>query len=147
MWIEDFDKKTCTKANRHARLLLVDGHNSHYTKDFLDYAWRHSIHVLCYPAHATHIYQGLDVVVFGPLKQFWTQERDKFESETGQKITKTNFISVYLCVHHRALTANTIKAAFRVTGVWPFNPSITVAQISVPMFACFPLKSILHNTS
>jgi hypothetical protein len=23
----------------------------------------------------------------------------------------------------------------------------TVAQISVPMFACFPLKSILHNTS
>jgi hypothetical protein len=24
---------------------------------------------------------------------------------------------------------------------------ITVAQISVPMFACFPLNSILHNTS
>jgi hypothetical protein len=27
------------------------------------------------------------------------------------------------------------------------NPWHTVAQISVPMFACFPLKSILHNTS
>jgi hypothetical protein len=29
----------------------------------------------------------------------------------------------------------------------PFFVFHTVAQISVPMFACFPLKSILHNTS
>jgi hypothetical protein len=30
--------------------------------------------------------------------------------------------------------------------IW-ISSQLTVAQISVPMFACFPLKSILHNTS
>ena len=34
LWIEDFEKKTRTKANGQTRLLLVDGHNSHYTKNF-----------------------------------------------------------------------------------------------------------------
>jgi len=52
--------------------VLVDGHNSHYTQAFLEYATAHRIHVLCYPAHGTHVYQGLDVVVFGILKlYFW----------------------------------------------------------------------------
>jgi hypothetical protein len=95
LWIEDFDKKTREKANGQARLLIVDGHNSHYTKEFLDYARENKIHILCYPAHATHVYQGLDVVVFGPLKWYWTQERDAFETEKQQKVTKANFVSIY----------------------------------------------------
>jgi len=37
-WIKDFDEKTRTKADGRARLLLIDGHNSHYTLEFLDYA-------------------------------------------------------------------------------------------------------------
>ena len=75
LWIEDFDKKTCDKANGHTRLLLVDGHNSHYTMDFLDYAREHNIQVLCYPSHSTHVYQGLDIVIFAPLKRRWSEER------------------------------------------------------------------------
>lgn len=61
------------------RLLLVDGHNSHYTMDFLDYAQEHNIQVLCYPSHSTHVYQGLDVVIFAPLKHRWSEERRTFE--------------------------------------------------------------------
>ena len=132
LWIEDFEKKTRTKANRWTRLLLVDGHNSHYTKEFLDYAREHDIQILCYPAHATHIYQGLDVIVFRPLKQYWTQERDKFEAETGQKINKTNFVSVYLQANHHALTPETIQSAFWVTGVWPFNLSVVTKDKMAP---------------
>jgi len=30
-WIKHFDQHTKVKANGHVRLLLVDGHNSHYT--------------------------------------------------------------------------------------------------------------------
>lgn len=37
LWIQDFDEKTRAKANGRARLLLVDGHNSHYTKEFLEF--------------------------------------------------------------------------------------------------------------
>ncbi|KAF9218231.1 hypothetical protein BS17DRAFT_721989, partial [Gyrodon lividus] len=61
----------------------------------LDYARHHNIHVLCYPAHATHVYQGLDVAIFRPLKNCWTEERDQYESSTHQKVTKANFITIY----------------------------------------------------
>lgn len=41
LWIKQFDEQTCNKANGHTRLLLVDGHNSHYTHAFLEYAQEH----------------------------------------------------------------------------------------------------------
>ncbi|KIJ14530.1 hypothetical protein PAXINDRAFT_115846, partial [Paxillus involutus ATCC 200175] len=130
-WIEDFDNKTRAKTNSRDRLLLVDGHNSHYTKDFLDYAQQNNIHVLCYPAHTTHIYQGLDVVIFSPLKRYWTTERDLFQSSKQQKITKANFISIYGKAHQRALTPENVHMAFKETGVWPLNPHVVTEEMMV----------------
>jgi hypothetical protein len=131
-WLKDFDKKTCQKANGHPQLLLVDGHNSHYTEAFLSYAHQQNIHVLCYPAHMTHIYQGLDVAVFSTLKHCWSEERDKFEHTTGQKITKNNFIQVYQKAHIRAVTPATIKAAFKRTGVWSLNHQVITHNMMAP---------------
>ncbi|EIW86302.1 DDE-domain-containing protein [Coniophora puteana RWD-64-598 SS2] len=73
-WIQQFDEFTKEKTNRHARLLLVDGHNSHYTKGFIAHARQANIHVLCYPTHSTHVYQGLDVVVFAQLENTTTHQ-------------------------------------------------------------------------
>jgi hypothetical protein len=67
-WIKDFGKQTAAKADSEYRLLLVDSHNSHYTHGFLAYARTHQILMLCYPSHTTHVYQGLDIVVFSVLK-------------------------------------------------------------------------------
>lgn len=110
----------------------MDGHNPHYTKGFLDYARTHAILVLCYPAHATHIYQGLDVVVFSVLKTALSEERDIFEHRTHEKISKENFLTVYGLAHLRALTPEMIKAAFRKTGVWPFDPSVVTPSMMAP---------------
>jgi hypothetical protein len=74
-WIKDFNVQTKENANGQVQLLLVDGHNLHYTHGFLEYARLAKIHILCYPAHGTHVYQGLDVVVFAVLKLDWTQEK------------------------------------------------------------------------
>jgi hypothetical protein len=147
-WIEDFDKKTRAKADGRKRYLLVDGHNSHYTVEFLTYAVDNNIAVLCYPSHCTHIYQGLDVVIFSPLKKFWQQERDREERENGQKVSKSNFLSVYGRAHLRALTQVNIKAAFRKTGVYPFNPSVITddklapaRETAIEHHAIVPLKT------
>ncbi|KIM87985.1 hypothetical protein PILCRDRAFT_56547, partial [Piloderma croceum F 1598] len=61
-WIKKSDKNTSAKANGRYQL-LVDEHNSHYTRGFLEYARTHKILVLCYPAHTTHVLQELDVVI------------------------------------------------------------------------------------
>ena len=62
--MENFEKATCDKANGCACLLVIDGHNLHFTKAFLEHAYKHNIHVLCYTSHATHVYQGINVAVF-----------------------------------------------------------------------------------
>jgi len=87
-WIKNFNEQTREKAKGWTCLLLVDGYNSHYTCAFLEYARAAHIHILCYPAHGTHVYQGLDVAVFSVLKLYWMQEKDKWEREKHQKLWK-----------------------------------------------------------
>lgn len=110
----------------------MDGHNSHYTLEFLLFARLNMIIILCYPAHTTHVYQGLDVVIFSVLKRYWSEERDRWEREKGERVSKQNFLAIYGRAHIRALTADTIRAAFRATGVWPFNPEVISAELMAP---------------
>lgn len=113
-FMKNFETRTQGQANGHTRLLFVDGHNSHYTRGFLEHARLHNIIVLCYPAHATHIYQGLDVVIFSVLKRQWTQVRDEYEAQTGEQVSKEK---LYGKAHILAVTEANIRTAFRVTSI------------------------------
>ncbi|CAA7271085.1 unnamed protein product [Cyclocybe aegerita] len=132
-WIKIFDKATKDKVKQgEYRLLLVDGHNSHYTVAFLLYAREHLILVICYPSHTTHIYQGLDVVIFAVLKRCIGEERDGWLRKYGIAMDKKNFLEIYSRAHVRALTEDNVKAAFRKTGVWPFNPDVVTPDMLAP---------------
>jgi len=99
-WIKHFNKHTAAKAVGGIYwLLLVDGHNSYYTHNFLKYACTHQILVLCYLAHTTHVFQGINVVVFGVLKHFWTIKHDQHQQETRGKVDKSNFLGIYGRAH------------------------------------------------
>ncbi|KZT09184.1 uncharacterized protein LAESUDRAFT_627679, partial [Laetiporus sulphureus 93-53] len=78
-------------------------------------------HVLCYPVHITHVYQGLDIVVFSVLKKCWSEERDKWHRAEGA-VTKKNFLSIYGAAHVQVLTKEVVETAFQKMRVWPFNP-------------------------
>ncbi|RDB27179.1 hypothetical protein Hypma_004386 [Hypsizygus marmoreus] len=131
-WIKQFDKHTRDKAAGRRRLLLVDGHSSHYTREFLAYARENKIHVLCYPSHSTHLYQGLDVVIFGVMKTTWGRCRDEFELATGQFVDKSNFLGVYAAAHAKTLTKENILAAFKKTGIVPFDPNVITEEMLAP---------------
>jgi DDE superfamily endonuclease len=130
-WLKDWDKQTAVKAAGRTQLLVVDGHSSHYTLGFLEYAQEHNIVVLCYPSHSTHVYQGLDVVIFSVLKHAWSDERDKFEAQ-GTTVTKLNFMTVYAKAHVHAFTESNIRAAFAKTGIVPYNPDIVTTATMAP---------------
>lgn len=66
-WISYFDEATAELADG-PRLLIVDGHGSHISYDFIVYAMHHNITLLCLPPHSTHILQCLDVGIFSPLQ-------------------------------------------------------------------------------
>ena len=86
----------------------------------------------CYAAHGTHVYQGLDVVVFGPLKCAYGKERDRHLRETGEAITKLNFLKVYGETHLKIITSDLIKTAFRKTGIYPFNRKVITPEMMAP---------------
>lgn len=148
-------------ADRY-RILFVDGHNSHCTVAFLDFAFAHNIIVISYPPHCTHGLQGLDVACFGALKVYWTQARRDFErSSGGAGVTKSEFLRVYHATAIKAFTPETIRSVFAAAGVWPFvrgavpptamEPSLvssTLASFPLPMTP--PVKMVMaafHNIS
>ncbi|THU76725.1 DDE-domain-containing protein [Dendrothele bispora CBS 962.96] len=104
VWVEIFDKTMKEKANGQHRLLLVNGHVSHYTSGFLCYACEYNIVIVCYPSHLTHAYQGLDVVIFAVLKCRWTEIHDEYERRTGQPVRKDTFLTLYGEAQIRAFT-------------------------------------------
>lgn len=58
-WIETvFEPETSKIAKGRYRLLVVDGHVSHFTSQLLEFARNHQIVILCLPAHTTHRLQS-----------------------------------------------------------------------------------------
>ncbi|KAF9503566.1 hypothetical protein BS47DRAFT_1262144, partial [Hydnum rufescens UP504] len=98
-----------------------DGHALHLTLDFIKYSHAHNIVTLCYPPHATHVFQGLNVAVFGVLKTFWTEECHRWEKETGGIVNKDSFLLIFGRAYQHAFTKSTILLAFQKTGVIPFD--------------------------
>ncbi|KIJ96358.1 hypothetical protein K443DRAFT_74193, partial [Laccaria amethystina LaAM-08-1] len=131
-WMKIFEEQAQEKANREYRLLVIDGHNLHYTVALLLLVRLHQIIVICYPAHGTHIYQGLDVVIFVILKLLLSKERNKLLQDTGKAINKSNFLSVITNTYRQALTPGNIKTAFRKTGIHPFNPDVVTPDMLAP---------------
>lgn len=75
-------------------MLIVNGHASHVSTEFIRFAREHKIVCLCLPAHSTHLLQPLDVGVFGPLKQNYKTllaEKTRF---TTYSLDKADFISL-----------------------------------------------------
>ena len=74
-WLEQvFDRYTRRKARRSYRLLVIDGHGSHLTMDFLNYCDQNQILLAVFPLHSTHRLQPLDVVLFKPLLTAYSTE-------------------------------------------------------------------------
>src|ERR1700733_8668846 len=92
---KDFDAATKEKANGRTRVLLMDGHSSHYTLELLEYAQANNIIILGYPSHCTHALQGLDVVCFAKMKREFHEEINRFEDLQKSSVTKADFASVF----------------------------------------------------
>jgi len=131
-YAKHFESQTHAAAKGRHRVLYVDGHGSHVTRGFLQFCKDHKIHVLCYPAHTTHIYQGLDVVIFSPMKQDFGKRHDKLLYEKGEAISKENFLEVYGETHLSVLQPELIKTAFRKTGIVPFDRSVITGDKLAP---------------
>ncbi|CAK5276522.1 unnamed protein product [Mycena citricolor] len=121
-----------TGANGRTRVLLLDGHSSHYSEKFLAFAREHKIVLLGYPPHCTHRLQGLDVVCFSKMKECWKRGIVDFEARNKCDVAKADFMTVWAPAYKEAFDEETVRAAFRVTGIVPFNPDFVTAEDMAP---------------
>jgi hypothetical protein len=122
-------RKTCNPDR--PRLLIIDGHNSHTTLRFLEYAESHNIIVLCLPPHTTHRLQPCDVGVFGPLSKAWKKEVENCYLQ-WITVSRYNLVEVYARARIASFKCDTIQAAFRKSGIWPPNPDAIPAEAYGP---------------
>ena len=131
-YAKDFHEQMKDIAQGRARALYVNSHDSHLTYEFLTYCKSKNIHVPAYPPHGTHVYQLLDVCLFGPLKLEYGRLRDEHYRNTGEAVTKENFLKVYGEAHLNTLKPELIKKAFCKVGIVPVNRNvITPAMIAL----------------
>ena len=103
-------------------MVFMDGHSTHINIAVTEFCIQHKIILRCFPAHASHILQPLDVAVFGPLKKSWNQAIENHKDQYNQAMTKHSFFSVFDLAWKDCKEKKHITAGFKSSGLVPFNP-------------------------
>ena len=113
-------------------LLILDGHSSHISIEVIEFARSNDIHMLCIPAHTTHILQPLDVGVFKSFKSFYYKACKKQLAEHPNRVITTEQIAGLVGkAWPQAMTPVNIMSGFKKCGIYPLNPGeVTDRQIA-----------------
>jgi hypothetical protein len=102
------------------RLLILDGHSSHETTDFMYLYYQNNVYLLFLPLYISHVLQPLDLSVFSALKTHYRAAVSQLTLLTDSSpIGKQNFLSCYSQARKEALSTKIIKAGWQATGLWP----------------------------
>ena len=132
-WLEQvFDRHTKEKARRKYRLLIVDGHGSHVTMDFINYCDENKILLAILPPHSTHTLQPLDVVMFKPLSTAYSKELTT-HLHNGQGLSvikKSDFFHLFWKAWISTFTRGLILRSFEATGIAPLQPHLILQRFA-----------------
>ena len=132
-WLKQvFDRGTKAKARSSYRLLILDGHGSHLTIDFIEYCDQNKILLAVYPPHSTHTLQALDVSMFKPLSTAYSNEVSAFmeRSQGLTSMSKRDFFPLFYRAWQISFKETTILKAFEATGLSPFNPEVILKRFN-----------------
>jgi len=128
-WIQHFEKHTRAKTISSKRLLILDNHDSHTTSEFRTFCEDKNIVLLWMPPHSSHLLQPLDVGCFGPLKTAFSKQNQNLIRNHVFHVTKVDFLSSFHTAFLASFTRENVKAGFRGSGLYPFNPEAVLSQL------------------
>lgn len=70
--------KWTQSSKDNPNLLIYDNHESHLSMPVIEMARESGVTILTLPPHCSHKLQPLDVGVFGPFKNYYSSEADKW---------------------------------------------------------------------
>jgi len=118
-WLRDlFNPESAQIAGvNQPRLLILDGHGSHISFEFIQYCIESGIHLICLPAHS------LDVGLFSPYQHFYGLAFDNHirSGQSQEGIRKAVFIPFLTEARTKTMTSHSIQQAFTATSIWLLN--------------------------
>ena len=113
------------------KLLLIDGHASHRTPDFVLLAHKYQILSYAFPSHLTHVMQPLDVGIFQPYKHWHRKAIQHALRNLNIDYNITSFLRDLTGIRHNTFKIGTVKNAWKKTGIWPLNCKQTLTQMKI----------------
>jgi hypothetical protein len=98
-------------------LLILDGFSGHISISIKDYYLAFDIKLGFLPPHSTHLFQPLDVAVFGPLKRIHQRKLLEALHHTNISFSRTDFVFVLQEILSTGLTRHNIIKGFEETGI------------------------------
>ncbi|KAL1954182.1 hypothetical protein VTO42DRAFT_1538 [Malbranchea cinnamomea] len=118
-----FLPEAATESDSH-RMLILDGHASHTSIDFLWICKENNVHTVFLPPHSSHVLQPLDLSVFGPLKDYYRSRLADIASlDDGAPVKKRHFLQIYNQARTDTLTPRVIRGGWKAAGLAPWNPA------------------------
>jgi hypothetical protein len=131
-WIKHFDQFSKKRQVGEWRLLLLDGHSSHTTYEFLKFCIDRQILIYFLIPHTSQICQPLDVAVFQPYKHWHGQAIGDLNRLGISNITKVDFLAELPKIREKIFKSGTIKRSFKEAGIWLWNPEVVISKLKIP---------------
>lgn len=123
IYLEWFDNFLQSIPPKRPVLLIQDGHSSHLSIELIELAQKNDVHLLCLPAHTTHILQPLDVGVFKSFKSFFSKACHKYMMQCpGRVVTNDVLASLVGEAWPQSFTPLNVLGGFKKCGIYPLNP-------------------------
>ena len=105
-------------------LVIFDQHQSHLSDELYEVASEFKIDLYALPPNTTNMTQPLDVGIFGSPSRRFTKRCEEIVAMTGSPISRDQLVQIHMEVHDKTITPAIVKAAWRDTGLVPFDPNI-----------------------
>jgi hypothetical protein len=119
------------------RLLILDGHKSHISDEFLFECLENRIFTLFLPPSTSHLTQPLDIGCFGPVAHYYTKELQKLTLQQPgacpKPVSKGDFLQIYERACLEGFKKRNIRGSWRGAGLRPFNPSKVLKDFKYPV--------------
>jgi DDE superfamily endonuclease/Tc5 transposase DNA-binding domain/helix-turn-helix, Psq domain len=137
-WLRDiFLPETKPVEANEYRILLVDGHGSHITTDFMYECHQNRVQLVYLLPHSSHVLQPLDLACFSVVKsRYRAQITDLARYEDSAPIKKIRFIQYYDKARSDGLVAYAIRAGWKAAGIYPWDPRKVIRSSQVVQNQC-----------
>jgi len=107
-WIRYFNFHIVSRTKGKYRLLILNGHNSHYSEEFETYYQEHNIITLYIPPYSSHLLQPLNIGYFGPLKKAYSYQIKQLIRINITHISKLEFLYAFREAFFTSITEKNI---------------------------------------